>query len=90
MKHPHVKIPELFGYQENPNGEQFIVMEFVPGQTLYTLLLNKVIEKNKPERPLAKDDREADTNIVKIFGMESAKHMLGKIETTPYIYSNIP
>lgn len=87
VKHDKVKIPELFGYQEMPNGEQFIVMEFVPGQTPYALLLNKVIKKNKPERAPAKDDREADTNIVKIFGVESAKNMLSKIETTPYIYS---
>lgn len=86
VAHPQVQVPELFGYQELPNGEQFIVMEFVPGQTLYTLLLNKVTEKNKPERPAAQNDREADTNIVKIFGVEKAKHMLQKIESTPYIY----
>ncbi len=87
VSHPHIKVPELFGYQELPDGEQFIVMEFIPGQTLYTLLLNKVTEKNKPERAPAKNDREADKNIVKIFGLETAKYMLSKIETTPYIYS---
>lgn len=85
--HPQVHVPELFGYQELPNGEQFVVMEFVPGQTLYTLLLNNVTKKNKPEWQAAQDDKEADTNIVKIFGREKAKHMLSKIETTPYIYS---
>ena len=47
VKHPNVKVPELFWYQELPNSEQFMVMEFVPGQTLYTLLLNKISEKNK-------------------------------------------
>jgi hypothetical protein len=51
-------------------------MEFVPGQTLYTLLLNKVTRKNKPERPMAQNDREADTNIVRIFGVEKARNML--------------
>ncbi|HMS91127.1 MAG TPA: protein kinase [Candidatus Absconditabacterales bacterium] len=88
VKHPTVKIPELFGYQEMPNGEQFIVMEYVPGQTLYTLLLNKVVAKNKPERTPAKDDREADSNMLKIFGLETTKHTLGKIEANPYIYRN--
>ncbi|MFA6255655.1 MAG: hypothetical protein WC606_00595 [Candidatus Absconditabacterales bacterium] len=89
VDHPQIKIPELFGYQELPNGEQFIVMEFVPGQTLYTLLLNKVIEKTHPERAPAQNDKEADINIVKIFGVESAKNMLSKIEVTPYIYSKV-
>lgn len=89
VDHPQVQVPELFGYQELPNGEQYIVMEFAPGQTIYTLLLNKVTEKNKPERPVAQNDREADTNIVKIFGVEKAKLMLSKIETTPYIYSQM-
>ncbi len=87
VHHDHVKVPELFWYQELPNGEQFIVMEFIPGQTLYTLLLNKVVEKNKRGQTPAKDDKEADINILKIFGLETAKHMLSKIETTPYIYS---
>ena len=87
VDHPKVQVPELFWYQELPNGEQFIVMEFAPWQTLYTLLLNKVTQKNRPERPTAKNDREADTNIVKIFGVDSAKNMLSKIETNPYIYS---
>jgi len=88
IDHPRVKVPELFGYQELPNREQYIVMEFVPGQTLYTLLLNKVTGKNKPERPMAQNDREADTNIVRIFGVEKAKNMLWKIEVGPYIYQN--
>lgn len=90
IKHDYVKIPELFWYQEMPNGEQFMVMEFAPWQTLYTLLLNKVTQKNKPQWPAAEDDREADTNIVRIFWVEKAKHMLNKIETTPYIYKDIP
>lgn len=89
VDHPNVQVPELFGYQELPNGEQFIVMEFAPGQTLYTLLLNKMIEKYMPERGAAQNDREADTNIVKMFGVEKAKHMLSKIENTPYIYSQM-
>jgi len=89
VDHPKVKVPELFGYQELPNGEQFMVMEFVPGQTLYALLLNKVTAKNKPERKPAEDDREADTNIVKIFGVDKAKHMLPKITANPYIYSTM-
>lgn len=89
VAHPHVKVPEVFGYQELPNGEQFIVMEFVPGQTIYTLLLNKVVEKNHPERAPAKDDREADINMLKLFGLESTKNMISKIETTPYIYSKV-
>jgi hypothetical protein len=76
IDHPRVKVPELFGYQELPNGEQYIVMEFVPGQTIYTLLLNKVTGKNRPERSMAQNDREADTNIVRIFGVEKAKNML--------------
>lgn len=89
VHHEYVKTPELFGYQEMPNGEEFIVMEFVPGQTLYTLLLNKVIKKNKPNLPEAMNDREADTAIVRLFGVDSAKHMLAKIESTPYIYKDI-
>jgi len=76
IKHPVVKVPELFGYQEMPNGDQFIVMEYVPGQTLYTLLLNKIVAKNKPERSPAKDDREVDTNMLKTFGLETTKRML--------------
>jgi len=65
-------------------------MEFVPGQTIYTLLLNKIVEKNKSNLPIAKNDREADTNIVNIFGVEGALNTLGKIEKNPYLHSNIP
>lgn len=90
IKYDYVKIPELFWYQEMPNGEQFMVMEFAPWQTLYALLLNKVTQKNKPQWPAAENDREADTNIVRIFWVEKAKYMLNKIETTPYIYKDIP
>ncbi len=87
VQHPWVRVPELFGYQEFMKGEQFIVMEFVPGQTLYTLLLNKVVEKNRPEWNSAKNDREVDTNIVKIFGIEKAKNILSRVESHPYIYA---
>jgi serine/threonine protein kinase len=88
IDHPVVKVPELFGYQESMKWEQFVVMEFVPGQTLYTLLLNTIIKRHKPERDPAKNDREADKYILQIFGFEKAKLLLTKLEANPYLYQN--
>lgn len=90
VKHPFVKVPELFGYQELPTGEQFMVMEYIPGQTIYALLVNKLVKKNKPERAPAKDDREADTNVVKLWGPQRAGDTLSMIERSPYLHSKIP
>lgn len=89
VKHDYVKVPEPYWYQETLNGDQYMVMEFVPGNTLYSLIIKKIIEKNNPNYWNIDSDHAADSALVKTFWVEKAKSIIMWIEKNISLYENI-
>lgn len=53
----------------NIKGEQFIVMDFVKGKTLYHILIEKILEKNQINDVFLENDNAAESMFFKAFGL---------------------
>ena len=82
-----VSIPQPYLYTTNGDDE-YIIMEYVTWPTLYTRIIEKIIESETGMPIECEDDRDAEKNLVLIFGVQEAKKIIETLTNTPLKYRN--
>lgn len=80
-----VSIPQPYLYTTNWDDE-YIIMEYVTWPTLYTRIIEKIIEAETGMLIECEDDRDAEKNLVLIFGVQEAKKIIETLTNTPLKY----
>ncbi|MEI6426203.1 MAG: lipopolysaccharide kinase InaA family protein [Candidatus Absconditabacteria bacterium] len=82
-----VSIPQPYLYTTNGDDE-YIIMEYVTGPTLYTRIIEKIIQSETGMPIECEDDRDAEKNLVLIFGVQEAKKIIETLTNTPLKYKH--
>lgn len=80
-----IKIPKLKAVITVPNGDNFIIMEFIEGKTIYQLELEEIFKKWNVHLWEIKSDIDAETTFFKLLHLDPIS--IGDREKAQKIYS---